>query len=212
MTTLSDTRRQYDFSSLARKQLNADPFQQMQLWLQHAKDAGLKDATSMTLATSDKNAMPDARIVLLKQLDENGFCWYTNYASHKGQQLENNPQACLLFYWRDFDRQVKIQGRVEKLSATDANEYFHSRPLASQFSAAASEQSQPIASRKKLEDKLQLLQKTNANTVDKPASWGGYRLIPEAFEFWQGRENRLHDRFAYTTPSSGNWVITRLQP
>ncbi len=216
MTTLADTRREYDFSSLTRKQLNADPFQQMQLWLQQAKDAELKDATSMTLATiqatTDKNAMPDARIVLLKQLDETGFSWYTNYASHKGQQLADNPQACLLFYWRDFDRQVKIQGRVEKLSAEEATEYFHSRPLASQFSAAASEQSQPIESRKKLEQKLQQLQDSNPDSIEKPPTWGGYRLIPNTFEFWQGRENRLHDRFTYTTDGSGDWVITRLQP
>jgi len=212
MTTLADTRRQYDYSSLTRKQLNTDPFEQMQRWLQQAKDAELKDATSMTLATTDKDAMPDARIVLLKQLDEKGFCWYTNYASQKGQQLQDNPQACLLFYWRDVDRQVKIQGRVEKLSADEANDYFHSRPLASQFSAAASNQSQPIESRDKLEEKLQQLQSVDANAVEKPDSWGGYRLIPSAFEFWQGRENRLHDRFTYTTDTSGKWIITRLQP
>jgi len=212
MTTLSDIRRQYDFSRLTREQLHADPFQQMQHWLQQAKDAELKDATSMALATSDKNNLPDARIVLLKQLDKKGFCWYTNYASQKGQQLSQNPQACLLFYWRDFDRQVKIQGQVEKLSAQDAKQYFHSRPLASQFSAAASAQSQPIESREKLEDKLQQLQSTDAAAVEKPASWGGYRLIPSSFEFWQGRENRLHDRFTYTQKDSANWLITRLQP
>lgn len=212
MTTLSNTRRQYDFSSLTRKQLNADPFKQMQFWLQQAKDAELKDATSMTLATSDQNNFPDARIVLLKQLDEKGFCWFTNYASQKGQQLSQNPQACLLFYWRDFDRQVKIQGRVEKISKEDAEQYFHSRPLASQFSAAASNQSQPIESREKLENKLQQLKIADENAVAKPASWGGYQLIPSAFEFWQGRENRLHDRFTYTQKDSSNWLITRLQP
>ncbi len=212
MTTLADTRRQYDYSSLTRKQLNTDPFEQMQLWLQQAKDAELKDATSMILATTDNNAMPDARIVLLKQLDEKGFCWYTNYASHKGRQLADNPLACLLFYWRDFDRQVKIQGTVEKLSRSEAEEYFHSRPLASQFSAAASEQSQPIASRQALEDKLQQLHNTDTSAVARPESWGGYRLIPGAFEFWQGRENRLHDRFTYTQNDAGHWSITRLQP
>ncbi len=214
MSTLADTRRQYDYSSLSRKQLNTDPFKQMQLWLDQAKEAELKDATSMTLATTGTNGMPDARIVLLKQLDETGFCWYTNYASHKGQQIEANPQACLLFYWRDFDRQVKIQGIVEKLSAEEANEYFHSRPLASQFSAAASKQSQPIESRQVLESRLNSLQATNADAVDRPQSWGGYRLVPSAFEFWQGRDNRLHDRFTYTLDNTetGDWLITRLQP
>jgi len=187
MTTLSDTREQ-------------------------AKQAELKDATSMTLATSGENAMPDARIVLLKQLDEKGFSWYTSYASNKGQQLLNNPNACLLFYWRDFDRQVKVQGRVEKLSAEDAENYFHSRPLESQFSAAASQQSQAIDSRKALENKLQQLKNINADAVEKPDTWGGYRLLPSAFEFWQGRENRLHDRFTYLLDENGQWLITRLQP
>ncbi|VAW58692.1 Pyridoxamine 5'-phosphate oxidase [hydrothermal vent metagenome] len=212
MTTLSDTRRQYDYSRLTRKQLNADPFKQMQHWLEQAKQAELKDATSMTLATSGENAMPDARIVLLKQLDEKGFSWYTSYASNKGQQLLNNPNACLLFYWRDFDRQVKVQGRVEKLSAEDAENYFHSRPLESQFSAAASQQSQAIDSRQSLEKKLQQLKNINANAVEKPDTWGGYRLLPSAFEFWQGRENRLHDRFTYLLDENGQWLITRLQP
>ncbi len=212
MTTLSDTRRQYDHSRLTRKQLNTDPFKQMQHWLEQARQAELKDATSMTLATSDENAMPDARIVLLKQLDEKGFSWYTSYASNKGQQLLNNPNACLLFYWREFDRQVKVRGRVEKLSAEDAENYFHSRPLESQFSAAASQQSQAIDSRKALENKLQQLKNINADAVEKPETWGGYRLLPSAFEFWQGRENRLHDRFTYLLDESGQWLITRLQP
>jgi len=212
MTTLADTRREYDFSSLSKKQLNQNPIEQMNLWLEQAKQAEFKDATCMTLSTTDKNGMPDSRIVLLKQIDESGFSWYTNYTSHKGQQLLDNPQACLLFYWRDVDRQVKIQGQVEKLSAKDAEEYFHSRPLDSQFSAAASMQSQPIDSRKQLEDKLEQLKKTDSNAVDKPESWGGYRLLPESFEFWQGRENRLHDRFTYTKGDSGKWQITRLQP
>lgn len=214
MTTLADTRREYDFSCLNRNQLNEDPFEQMKFWLEQATQAELKDATCMTLATTDKSGMPDARIVLLKQLDETGLSWYTNYASSKGQQLQDNPQACLLFYWRDVDRQVKIQGRVEKLSPEEAEEYFHSRPLQSQFSAAASNQSQPIDSRQSLENKLEALKSTNPDSVERPESWGGYRLIPETFEFWQGRENRLHDRFTYTLSKDAptRWLITRLQP
>ena len=212
MTTLADTRREYDFSSLTRKQLNEDPIEQMKFWLEQAKQAELKDATCMTLATTDNKGMPDARIVLLKQLDETGLSWYTNYASTKGKQLVDNPQACLLFYWRDVERQVKIQGHVEKLSSKDAEEYFHSRPLASQLSAAASNQSQTIDSRQALEDKLEQLKNINSEHVERPENWGGYRLVPESFEFWQGRENRLHDRFTYTLNQAGEWVITRLQP
>ncbi|HED36342.1 MAG TPA: pyridoxamine 5'-phosphate oxidase [Gammaproteobacteria bacterium] len=213
MTTLSDTRREYDYTRLSKKQLDSNPFVQIKKWLDQAQQANLKDATVMTLATTDNNGLADARIVMLKQLDEKGLCWFTNYASKKGQQLAHNPQACLLFYWRDFDRQVVIRGRVEKLSTQAAEDYFHSRPLNSQFSAAASAQSQPIDSRKALEAKLELLKKSDPETVEKPEDWGGYRLIPSTFEFWQGRENRLHDRFSYTQDNgSEQWTITRLQP
>ena len=214
MTTLADTRREYNYTSLSRNQLDADPFKQIKLWLDQAQQAALKDATVMTLATTDSNNMPDARIVMLKQLDEKGFCWYTSYNSKKGQQLAENPQACLLFYWRDFDRQVTIRGTVEKLSAEAAESYFHSRPLESQFSAAASAQSQPIDSRKVLEEKLEQIKKNTPSAAEKPEDWGGYRLIPTAFEFWQGRKNRLHDRFSYTRQpnNNDNWLITRLQP
>ncbi len=213
MTTLTDTRREYDYTRLSKKQLDSNPFIQIKKWLDQAQKASLKDATVMTLATTDNNGLADARIVLLKQLDEKGFCWFTNYNSKKGQQLDDNPQACLLFYWRDFDRQAIIRGTVEKLAAQAAEEYFHSRPLASQFSAAASAQSQPIASREALENKLQQLKKSDPDSVERPENWGGYRLIPSTFEFWQGRENRLHDRFSYTHDNDNEqWLITRLQP
>ena len=212
MTSLADTRRQYDFTSLSRKQLNADPFVQMQEWLDQAQQAELKDATAMILSTADTDGMPDARIVLLKQLDASGLSWYTNYASHKGHQLENNPQACALFYWREFDRQLKVQGHIEKLSTAEAEAYFHSRPLDSQFSAAASQQSQPVDSRATLEERVNKLKAANPESVERPTDWGGYRLIPSSFEFWQGRENRLHDRFSYFTEDNGRWDISRLQP
>ena len=217
MTTLADTRREYEHDSLSKNQLNENPFTQMQQWLDDAQKADLKDATIMTLATANENGMPDARIVMLKQFDESGFCWYNSYASQKGRQISENPQACLLFYWREFERQVRIQGKVEKLSAAEADEYFHSRPLASQFSAAASQQSHPIASRKALQVKVDQLIQANPDAVDRPDDWGGFRLIPTSFEFWQGRASRLHDRFTYTlssTPSDNTdkWVITRLQP
>ena len=212
MSTLADIRREYDCDSLSRNQLNTNPFKQMDVWLEQAKQAELKDATAMTLATASKKGMPDARIVLLKQFDESGFCWYTNYNSPKGLQLSENAQACLLFYWREFDRQVRIQGHIEKLSAAEAEEYFHSRPLQSQFSAAASEQSHAIDSRATLEAKVEALQSINSESVERPEDWGGYRLIPSSFEFWQGRENRLHDRFQFILDNAANWSITRLQP
>jgi pyridoxamine 5'-phosphate oxidase len=213
MNSLADIRREYNCDSLNRNQLEADPFRQMHLWLDQAKQAELKDATAMTLATSDHNNLPDARIVLLKQLDERGFCWYTDYSSHKGQQLADNPQACLLFHWRELDRQVRVQGRVEKINGTEADQYFASRPLQSRLSAAASSQSQAIDSRAELEAKVAQLQQQYDDHVPRPADWGGYRLLPARFEFWQGRENRLHDRFNYEKSDNGNhWLISRLQP
>jgi len=213
MKSLADIRREYSCNSLSRNQLDADPFRQMQLWLHQASEAQLKDATAMTLATSDQSNLPDARIVLLKQLDERGFCWYTDYSSHKGQQLAHNPQACLLFHWRELDRQVRVQGRVEQINGTEADEYFASRPLQSRLSAAASSQSQVIGSRAELEAKVAQLQQQYDDHVPRPADWGGYRLLPARFEFWQGRENRLHDRFSYEKSDSGeHWLISRLQP
>lgn len=213
MTTLADTRREYDHDTLSKKQLNPNPFTQMKNWLNQAQQANLKDATVMTLATAGSDGMPDARVVMLKQFDESGFCWYNSYTSKKGQQIAENAQACLLFYWKELEQQVRIQGRVEKLSNEAAETYFHSRPLGSQFSAAASQQSQPIASRKALQDKVEQLQKQNPDAVEKPADWGGYKLIPTSFEFWQGRKSRLHDRFSYTlNDESQVWQITRLQP
>jgi len=213
MNSLPNIHHKNNCSSLNRNQLDTDPFRQMHLWLDQAKQAELKDATAMTLATSDQNNLPDARIVLLKQLDERGFCWYTNYSSHKGQQLADNPQACLLFHWRELDRQVRVQGRVEQINGTEADEYFASRPLQSRLSAAASSQSQAIASRAELEARVAQLQQQYDDHVPRPADWGGYRLLPARFEFWQGRENRLHDRFNYEKSDSGNdWLISRLQP
>jgi pyridoxamine 5'-phosphate oxidase len=213
MKSLADIRREYSCNSLSRNQLEADPFKQMHLWLDQASEAQLKDATAMTLATSDQDNLPDARIVLLKQLDERGFCWYTDYSSHKGQQLAANPKACLLFHWRELDRQVRVQGRVEKINGTEADEYFSSRPLQSRLSAAASSQSQVIASRAELEAKVAQLQQQYDDHVPRPADWGGYRLIPVHFEFWQGRENRLHDRFSYEqSDKADHWMINRLQP
>ena len=206
-----DTRRDYDKGSLSRQQLNNNPFKQMALWLDEAKAANSLDATAMTLASCDENKKPSARIVLLKHFNEEGFCWYTNYASRKGQQLEKNPQAALSFYWRELSRQVQIEGRVKKLSADEADEYFHSRPYDSQISAAISRQSSPVDSRADLEQRAEDLKQKFGDEVPRPETWGGYLLVPDHFEFWQGRPNRLHDRFVYLL-QDGEWKIQRLQP
>lgn len=205
-------RREYISQGIADSTLSADPFKQFTEWFDVACQVRPDDATSMTLATANKQGMPSARIVLLKHFDADGFAWYTDYQSQKGQELEENPQAEILFYWYGLERQIRIQGRVEKLPAAQADIYFHQRPLGSQLSAAASEQSQPVASRQVLEERVAQLQvQFTEQDVPCPQRWGGYRLIPERFEFWQGRENRLHDRFQYRL-SDNNWSIERLQP
>ena len=207
-----DIRREYGQATLARSQLHDDPLVQFDLWLTAATDAGLMDATAMTLATADAQGRPSARIVLLKGFDADGFVWFTSYDSAKGTELVANPQASLLFYWRELERQVRISGSVQRLDRAASVEYFHSRPRDSQISAAASAQSQPIADREALEAKARAVADASAGgQVPVPEGWGGYVLQPDAFEFWQGRENRLHDRFSYHR-QDGGWVIERLQP
>ncbi len=206
-----NTRRDYDKGGISRHDLSPNPFQQMAQWMDAAKQANSLDATAMTLATVDETGQPSARVVLLKHFNDQGFCWYTNYASRKGQQLEKNPKAALSFYWRELSRQVQIEGTVKKLSATEADEYFHSRPLDSQISAAVSHQSQPVDSRQTMEQKAEQLKAQYKDQVPRPETWGGYLLVPHYFEFWQGRPNRLHDRFVYLL-QDGAWEIQRLQP
>ena len=206
-----NTRRDYDKGGISRHDLNSNPFQQMAQWMDAAKQANSLDATAMTLATVDETGQPSARVVLLKHFNDQGFCWYTNYASRKGQQLEKNPKAALSFYWRELSRQVQIEGTVKKLSAAEADEYFHSRPLDSQISAAVSHQSQPVDSRQTMEQKAEQLKAQYKDQVPRPETWGGYLLAPHYFEFWQGRPNRLHDRFVYLL-QDGVWEIQRLQP
>jgi len=166
----------------------------------------------MTLATADKNAQPSARIVLLKSFDEQGFVFYTNYDSRKGQDLAENAGACLLFYWSPLWRQVRIEGAVEKVSEAESDEYFHSRPLGSKLGAWASDQSQPVESREQLEKQFEEFNSKFADNVPRPVHWGGYRRRPDVIEFWQGRENRLHDRLQYTLQKDGGWLIERLAP
>ena len=166
----------------------------------------------MTLATATAQGMPSVRIVLLKHFDADGFCWYTDKSSQKGAELAANPQASLLFYWRELERQVRISGVVEALEDRFNDEYFHSRPEDSRFSAAASQQSQPVEARDTLKARIAELRRQHPDgDVPRPAQWGGYRLRAQQIEFWQGRENRLHDRFRFTREAAG-WLIERLQP
>lgn len=209
---LKSLRREYVVGDLNREDLKADPIEQFGVWFNQALEAYADEATAMTLATADSEGMPSARVVLLKQYDAEGFSWFTDYRSEKGQQLEQNPKAELLFYWPDFSRQIRIRGMVEKLPAEEGQLYFSQRPVGSRLSAASSCQSHPVVSREVLEKTIEALKAQYPDgNVECPPNWGGYRLIPQRFEFWQGRPSRLHDRFVYQL-TDGQWTIQRLQP
>lgn len=209
---LSDVRREYESHRITRKDMDPDPLVQFGQWLQRARDLELLDATAMTLATADGAGRPSARIVLLKHFDAEGFCWYTDSRSRKGRDLQQNPNAELLFHWRDLSRQVRVHGTVRSLPAEDAEKYFLLRPEGSRYSAAASCQSSEIDSRQWLEDEVLRLRAAYPDgDVPRPESWIGYRLSPDYFEFWQGQDNRLHDRIVYTL-REGGWETKRLAP
>lgn len=212
---LIETRRDYTSNTLRREDLAHTPVQQFTHWLQEARDAKLIDATAMIVATAGADGQPHSRVVLLKQFDEAGFIWYTYQDSDKGRQIAENPQASILFYWKELERQVRIEGPVTRLDPSLADEYFYSRPEGSRFSAAASEQSQPVDNRAVLEERVASLHAQHPDgNVPRPPAWGGYLLKPARFEFWQGRADRLHDRFIFTREStqSEQWEVSRLQP
>ncbi len=211
--TIAELRKDYTLEGLNEDQVSPNPFKQFTVWFNQALSAQLPEPNAMTVATATPDGKPSARIVLLKDFDERGFVFYTNYLSHKGLELTNNPQAALVFWWAQLERQVRISGTVEQVSADESDKYFYSRPLNSRLGAWASEQSQAIASRNILEQRLQELQlKYENQDVPRPPHWGGWRVIPEEIEFWQGRPSRLHDRLRYTLVDSGNWQIERLSP
>ena len=206
-------RREYRAAALSRSNLAADPLAQFAAWLEQAAASGIKDPTAMALATVSGGGEPSLRTVLLKHFDADGFCWYTDYRSRKGKDLAGNPNAALLFHWREWDRQVRISGTVERLPAAQSDAYFQSRPAESRFAAAASVQSAPVPDRKTLERALAALRRRHPKDAPpRPPQWGGYRLRPSEYEFWQGREGRLHDRFAFRRKGSDSWTVTRLQP
>jgi len=210
---LIEPRRDYSSGTLSRDDLAGSPTQQFENWLADARQAKLIDATAMALSTVDNHQQPTSRIVLLKDFDESGFSWFTDQQSNKGQNLSNNPRACLLFYWRELERQVRIEGTVSMLDAQSADAYFHKRPEGSRFSAAASKQSQPVENRDSLKNAVDTLhQQYPDGQVPRPERWGGYKLAPQRFEFWQGRDDRLHDRFIYTPATDTEWQIQRLSP
>lgn len=197
---------------LSKDNINKNPFEQFSTWYKSAIDAGFVHPDAMTLATADKNGKPSARIVLLKSFDEKGFVFFTNYESRKGNELGVNPYASLVFYWDKINKQVRIEGSIEKISAMESEEYFHSRPQGSQIGALASPQSKVIKDREYLDEKFsELSRKFEGKEIPIPQNWGGYRVKPYYFEFWQSRENRLHDRMTYIRDRY-SWKIERLAP
>ena len=210
---LAALRHDYVARGLRRADLDADPFKQFEKWFQEAAAANIRDVNAMSLATATADGIPAVRIVLLKAISEHGFVFYTNYESEKGRQLAANPRASLNFFWVELERQIRINGHVEKTSREDSEEYFHSRPLGSQLGAWASAQSEAIENRESLEAELaRVAEKFSGGPIPLPPNWGGYRVVPETMEFWQGRPDRLHDRFRYSRQDATGWIIERLAP
>jgi pyridoxamine 5'-phosphate oxidase len=211
--SIADMRKEYMLHGLSEADLDADPFKQFQLWFGQALAAGLAEPNAMTFATATPDGRPSARMVLIKGFDERGFVFYTNYESRKGRELAANPYAALVFYWAELERQIRIEGRVAMLAPVESDAYFQSRPLGSRLGAWASRQSEVIAGREPLEQRTAELEARYASgDVPRPPYWGGYRVAPDAIEFWQGRASRLHDRLRYRRQPDGGWLIERLSP
>jgi len=209
---LADLRMDYGRASLSEEDVLDDAVAQFTKWFGEAMKAQVNEPNAMTVATVGSDGRPSARIVLIKQYDERGFTWYTNYASQKGRQLAENPHAALLFFWPELERQVRIEGRVEQTSSEESDKYFYSRPVKSQLAAIASQQSAPIANRAEMEARYAAVEAASGDAPQRPEHWGGYRLVPERIEFWQGRRSRFHDRIVYTRGADGSWNKERIQP
>jgi pyridoxamine 5'-phosphate oxidase len=210
---LADLRREYTLHGLLESEVDPNPLKQFQVWFDAVLAANLLEPTAMTLATVDVHGQPSARIVLLKEIDDRGFLFFTNYHSRKGNDLAANPKAAIVLHWPEFERQVRVEGTVERVERSKSEEYFRSRPYKSQLSAVLSEQSQIVASRDVLEHRMSELEASySEGQVPTPEHWGGYRLVPSAIEFWQGRRSRLHDRLLYSRNVDGSWKLERLSP
>lgn len=210
---IADIRKEYKLQTLDEADVHINPIQQFHKWWNEALISEIVEVNAMTLATATASGKPSARIVLLKGYDESGFVFFTNYHSHKGVELEENPIASLVFFWKELERQVRIEGGVEKTTSNESDLYFHSRPIESRIGAWASPQSKVIASREVIEENVSELQKSFAGKdIDRPPHWGGYIVKPALIEFWQGRPGRLHDRIQYTSQADGSWKIERLAP
>ncbi len=206
-------RRIYSRADLDESKALPDPFEMFHLWFNEAVSSKIDEPNAMTLATADADGAPSARIVLLKGVSQGGFVFYTNYGSRKGTEISKNPKAALLFFWKELERQIRITGNLTKVSRDESKEYFNSRPFESKIGALISSQSEIVNSRTELEEKFTATIKMyEGNEVPLPDFWGGYRLYPDSFEFWQGRPSRLHDRISYTKTDSGIWAISRLAP
>ena len=210
--SIADLRRDYSHSTLSEHEVDPDPIKQFEHWFQQTLAAEVPEPNAMSLATVGKEGKPSLRIVLLKDVDARGFTWYTNYESRKGEDLLTNPHAALTFHWIPLERQVRIEGRVEKVDAAESDAYFNIRPIKSRLGAIASAQSRPIQSRELLEKQFADAETQHGDHPPRPAHWGGYRLVPEWIEFWQGRRSRLHDRVVYIPQPDGTWSRQRLQP
>ncbi|HTM91374.1 MAG TPA: pyridoxamine 5'-phosphate oxidase [Flavisolibacter sp.] len=211
--SIADLRKDYSSQTLRETDIELNPIDQFQKWWTEAVNSQVDEVNAMTLATASSDGMPSARIMLLKGFDKSGFVFFTNYKSYKAMHLEENPKACLVFFWKELERQVRITGLVKRASEKDSDEYFLSRPAGSQVGAWASSQSQVIQSREWLENRyLQLTEEFKQKELKRPPHWGGYVVTPVIMEFWQGRPSRLHDRIQYSLEENGSWKIERLSP
>jgi pyridoxamine 5'-phosphate oxidase len=211
--SFADLRKEYMQRGLSESEVDADPFRQFQEWFAAARAAAPIEPNAMALATVGADGRPSLRMVLLKGADERGFVFYTNYESRKGRELGETPWAALTLFWPEVERQVRIEGRVERVAAAESDAYFHSRPVGSQLSASVSQQSEVIPNREVLEERVAELSARYADqAIPRPPNWGGFRVIPDSIEFWQGRANRLHDRLRYRLLAEGGWQIERLSP